>query len=818
MADVNNQRGELSRRDVLRSVGAGAAIAVPGSAIDIDSIPFLNREVERGGFTITIVSSKPTLVSAGDARIRVTLPNGIDFDDVSLLVNGDDATATLEQKSDAHALEGVVNGLAEGSNTLELLNRRGTVAELDVVNHPKTGPMFAGPQQQPFGCALDTFDTLPDLDPADPDSMENCEAEERVDYLYKDSGGEFNLFDPSDGVPDDVAQTTTTAGKTVDYVVRIERGTINRFLYSIAMLAPAETSPDDPDYSAWNDKLIYKFEGGVAIGHQQGEPDEGDMLLDVGLSQGYAVVYSTGTATSTHYNLQVGGETALMVKEEFVERHGDPEYTVGLGSSGGAIQQYVYGQNHPELLDAGIPVQSYPDMVTQTIHTGDCELLEYYMDSLSGNPIWANWENRQWLEGLNAESDISNEWTGSDGTSECVHSWRGLTQLTLNPFFTDDKTGLQLTPELLQEVEWTHWADLKQIYGLDEFDFARRTWDNVGVQYGLQAFREGKISADEFLQLNATIGSWKETRNMVPPGLPFNPNADEVDPYDARNMNHGNPAPREEASLEAIEAAYEEGIVFHGEIDIPLIDVRPYLEEELDMHNSHQSFAARQRMIEWKGHADNQVIWFIEPPDSNVEFLVQRALETVDEWMANVHDDPSKPVGNLRPSRAVDACFDADENPIAQGDGVWDGILGDHECGTGDGGHPGTKLSDGTEESGCGECASKFKIYTQSRIVAGAPIGGDVFKCQRKSVEEALEDGTYGDWDPSDEQIQLLKEIFPDGVCDYSKPDAGLPEDLRRQMQGGESRGRGRGRGPPENAGGRSGGGRGPPGDRGPQS
>ncbi len=38
-----------------------------------------------------------------------------------------------------------------------------------------------------------------------------------------------------------------------------------------------------------------------------------------------------------------------MVKEHFVEDHGVPLYTVGVGGSGGAIQQYVYAQNHPGL-------------------------------------------------------------------------------------------------------------------------------------------------------------------------------------------------------------------------------------------------------------------------------------------------------------------------------------------------------------------------------------------------------------------------------------------------------------------------------------
>ena len=114
---------------------------------------------------------------------------------------------------------------------------------------------------------------------------------------------------------------------------------------------------------------------------------------------------SSGLRTNTHYNLQLGGETALMLKEHFIEDHGVPLYTVGVGGSGGAIQQYVYAQNHPGLLDAAIPQYSYSDMVTQTIHVGDCELLEHYFDSTDRtNPKWQNVLNRRAIQGLNASS------------------------------------------------------------------------------------------------------------------------------------------------------------------------------------------------------------------------------------------------------------------------------------------------------------------------------------------------------------------------------------------------------------------------------
>ena len=46
-------------------------------------------------------------------------------------------------------------------------------------------------------------------------------------------------------------------------------------------------------------------------------------------------------------------------------------------------------------------------------------------------------------------------------------------------------------------------------------------WDNVGVQYGLKALRDGLITPAQFLDLNANVGSWKETSQMVQEGYPF---------------------------------------------------------------------------------------------------------------------------------------------------------------------------------------------------------------------------------------------------------------------------------------------------------
>ncbi len=42
-------------------------------------------------------------------------------------------------------------------------------------------------------------------------------------------------------------------------------------------------------------------------------------------------------------------------------------------------------------------------------------------------------------------------------------------------------------------------------------------------------------------------------------------------------------------------------------------------------------------------------------------------------------------------------------------------------------------------------------------------------------MAQALVDGTYAPWLPSAADASRLTQIFPSGVCDYSKPDVGKP-------------------------------------------
>ena len=156
-----------------------------------------------------------------------------------------------------------------------------------------------------------------------------------VDYLYRGAPlGRSSHSPPTARGPRTSPTTQLPDGRVVDYVVRRERGTIDRFIYSFAMLARFGEDPSHIDTSEWNRKVIYAFDGGVAIGHNQGTP--GGSALTNWASAGIRDHPLSGTRTSTHYNLELGGETALMTKEEFIERYGVP--SIPSASAAGAAR------------------------------------------------------------------------------------------------------------------------------------------------------------------------------------------------------------------------------------------------------------------------------------------------------------------------------------------------------------------------------------------------------------------------------------------------------------------------------------------------
>ncbi|ALO36274.1 hypothetical protein CMT41_17195 [Colwellia sp. MT41] len=562
---------------------------------------------------------------------------------------------------------------------------------------------------------------------------------------------------------------------------RAEQGSINRFIYTIAMAITPEELGTRSMSSLWNKKLIYQFNGGSGIGFRQGR-QKATRTITRRLSevqQGYAIISSSGNRTSYTYNMLLAEDTARRVKLHFVSLFGEPLYTVGIGGSGGGLAQYLIGQNSHGILDGLIPQYSYPDMVSQTIYTLDCDLFNnYFTFRAKDNSRWQQWDQRQLLEGMNSLQDfpqkiaflqpVAQLMAGMvpsfpQGNSECINGYFGLSTFIHNPrqgflrhFYSD---------EVVKQTNWNYWEDMAWLFSRDQHGLVESTWDNDGVQYGLHALKQKQITLAEFVHLNKNIGSWKEqykmkAENIITPfgrKMPF-----WLSLWGSDNITQvidNQMAPRRSASLNAIEAAYRGGQVFIGKLDLPIIDVRHYLEEKLDMHHMSASFSTRLRLQQANGHFDNQVIWVAKrdfDPTKN-------AFVLMDLWLLKRKQFPELNAAQSKPVQLQDTCFDDKGEVIAQGKGVWQGKW--------------NQVGYEKKSLNRGACAEHYAIFSNSRIQAEGPWQGSVFKCYKIPLAQAIKQGMYGSIDLT-KHLKDMQVIFASGVCDYSQGDAGRPKDI----------------------------------------
>src|SRR5690606_15297997 len=109
---------------------------------------------------MSVLSSRPDVVSGGDALVRVQVPPNVAVSDVSVRLGNVDVTSAFVPDGNG-GLTGLVSGLAGGSQTLTALRVGREAGRLAVGSHPITGPIFSGPQQQPFRCEAESFRLFP---------------------------------------------------------------------------------------------------------------------------------------------------------------------------------------------------------------------------------------------------------------------------------------------------------------------------------------------------------------------------------------------------------------------------------------------------------------------------------------------------------------------------------------------------------------------------------------------------------------------------------------------------------------------------------
>ena len=714
-----------------RAAGAvvAAALVVAGCSGDDDDGG--GGAAEDGGLEIEVVSSRPEYVSGGDALVAVTLPDGTSADDVVVEAADTDVTdAFAPDPADDARLVGLVEGLPPGAS--EITATAGDAsASVAVTDHPLTGPMFAGDQLPLYACTTESFG----LEPSTPD--EGCAAPTEVTWQYVDAAGQVHdLADPT--APPADAATVDVDGSPVPFVVRTERGTIDRAVYTVTALDPApDPSGATVDTSAWNGRLIYRFGGGCGVSFTQGF-----QLLDVPsvdlLRRGYVTATSTFNTFQVLCNDVISAESASMVKEHVVETYGEPVHTIGEGGSGGAIQQILIAQGYPGLLDAIAPTVPFPDALSISGGVYDCALLERYYASPTGSALTP--EQRTAING-HAVADTCGLWnttfaSGINPSAGCRTDFSSFGGGASVPFAT-------IPPEEIYDPVtnpdgWrcTVWESNVAITGTDpDTGFARSGYDNEGIQYGLDALNAGAITPDQFVDLNATIGGFTDD---------------------------GEPGPDRSVVAEDLPGrAYDTGRVsgpYGGLPDTPMILVNVYTDEMGDIHDRVRSFSVLDRLADEDGQWPTTAsLWTIGLPEG-----------------ASLIDTLTGALGDfaVEPTVALDEWLTAAEAEQASGGGTWQEALAATKpdaarsrCAP-----AGAEPIVGDDANDDPACAAAFPIHEEPRMAAGGPRSGDVLKCALVSVDEAADQYEV---ELGDAQLDRLAEIFPTGVCDWTQPGQG---------------------------------------------
>ena len=684
----------------------------------------------KNGFEIRTASTRADLISGGDVLVQVTVPATVAAEKLAVSVNGRDVSGDFKLASHANTFIGLVKDLPIGRSEVAA-GAKGQKAAVTLIltNHSIAGPVMGGPHQTPFICETQAFGFGQPLDA-------DCSVATRVEYFYRSNAAPsgpsnvavqpgadvpqaqqqqpnpFKPYNPNGPKPADLAMTTTLDGKAVPYIVRREMGTINRAVYAIAFLHEPGTPLPTPwlqNNGAWNGRLIYSFGPGCQAGYHQGRNLGGlagnrsfleeTQFGDYGIAKGYALASSSLNSFGTNCADVISVETMMMVKEHFVEQFGAPRWTIGSGRSGGSMQQHLIANNYPGLLDGLIPTAAFADTVTFMNHLFDCELLDHAFTT--SRLMWSD-EQKAAVGG-----EANWQYCAKNGTAYPLLRVVNCDRMAIPADLLYDP---QKNPK---GARCTYQDNMVNVFGRDaKTGFARRPFDNVGIQYGLKAFNDGKITFEQFVDLNTRIGGHDIDGNVV--------------------------STRTVADAEALRIAYQSGRVndtSKGMATVPMIDVRPYTEGTGDVHDTVNTHITRARLVAANGTSANQVLHTYEP-GTPIQKVQADNLAQMEQWVANIARDSAPAKSQLekvirnRPAGVTDACY----------------------------------TKDGQQITDMQRCAQMFPVYSNPRLSAGQPLGATALKCELKAIDKKDYARPL-----TDTQLSALKTAFPGGVCDYSR-------------------------------------------------
>jgi hypothetical protein len=670
---------------------------------------------------IQTLSTHADRVTGGDVLIAIAIPAGAAASAAppEVRLNGRDVSSAFRVVN--HRFVGLVTGLIDGRNDLKVSGWGTRDQSFAITNYAITGPVISGPHQQPFVCQTDSF-KLPDgstLTDArlkasrsrnDENSADDCSAPTNVQYVYMPyDGKELKPLADSRELPADVATITTSAGKTVPFVVRVETGTMNRGIYQNAVLHDPTRDPAPTPFTpppAWNHRFLAIHGVGCPTGWwRQGgvmgvNPLAGPMLSRLG--DGYVIFTNTLNHPTNSCNAFLAGETTMMGKEHAIEEFGVPDFTVSMGTSGGAYTSLQIADAFPGLFDGVLINATFPDALSIALAGADAHLLaRYFAATNAGAFTDAQKVAVSGYAGMKAFIDAANQSQRTDpvpgrndidGYNSAM--WNNAVPSTLRYDPAANPHGARPTV----------FDAARNIYGVDpQTGFALRPFDNVGVQYGLGALKSGAITPQQFLELNERIGGFDQDANFV--------------------------AARSVGDAGAIKRAYQSGLTLGGGgglTSIPVFDDGAY-NDERGYHYQWFHFAVRERIARQNGGAGNHLLW-------RGPVQAEKAWSVFIDWVAT----------KQRPPAAIDGCW------LPGDDGKGPAFFAERQT-----------FSNQPDSF----CNKAFPSSGFTRLVAGGPLDGNILKCQLKPIDGKDYPASFTAAD-----LQRLRAIFPGGVCNWTRP------------------------------------------------
>ena len=508
-------------------------------------------------------------------------------------------------------------------------------AKLRVTNHPIGGPVFSGPQLQPWKCQPTAVDA-------------QCNQPPAFQYLYKSSNPAkpgLLAYDPANP-PADVAPTTTDEGVTVPFIVRLETGYIDRDQYQIATLfQPVKSWKAVAPQRQFNHKLLITHGFGCGADHQTGTVPS--VLHEAALARGFATMANVLGHAGHNCNLTTQAESLVMTKEYLIERYGTLRYTIGTGCSGGSLAQQWIANAYPGVYQGILPTCSFPDAWSTATQFLDYHLTLHYLDTPSNWGHGVTWTDQQMAD-VQGHRAITNSRVSDAAQFHVViptDPCSGITdQERYHP--TSNPGGVRCT---IQDAAINVFGPrLRASWGPQEKQlgrgFAGVPTDNVGVQYGLGALRSGKINAAQFVDLNVKIGGLDADASPV--------------------------ANRMTADRPALANAYRSGMINEtNNLDrTAIIDCRG--PDEGLFHDAYRAFALRARLDREHGGHANQLIWegptiILADPQCEVNSMV-----AMDRWLTAVESDHSKrplerKIVRNKPADLTDRCYDGQGGKVS---------------------------------------------------------------------------------------------------------------------------------------------------------